>query len=496
MAGQGSALAAGLRFLRDNRWVVLCVSALVVVPCLWHRHIEAGDLGSHVYNAWLAQLIGKGQAPGLYLVRQWNNVLFDVALLHVANVIGFAAAEKLVVSVCVLIFFWCVFAFVSVAAGRPPWFLSPCIAMLAYGYSFNMGFLNYYLSIGLGCLCLALVWRGWRGNWVAALVPAGLAFLAHPIGFLWALGTMGYVTIRRVLPGWWKAVLPSGTAAFLVGARQYLHTRTDMEADWTRAIPVVQSNGADQLMLYGDRYATLAWVALIFGVICLAVDLAGRRRERTSWGAFVLPVELYFVAFAATALLPENLRLSLYAGWVGLLVSRLTTISAIFGLCVLGCARLRKWQLVGFSALAAAYFLFLYQDTAALNRMESSAESVLSGVPCGTRIIPTIAADPEWRIEFIGHLADRACVGRCFIYSNYEPSSGQFRVRVGKGESWIVTDSAGDAEDMQGGGYEIQRSDLPVKELYQCDRGDWTKLCLRDFAEGESTGQVGVRPGG
>jgi len=87
-------------------------------------------------------------------------------------------------------------------------------------------------------------------------------------------------------------------------------------------------------------------------------------------------------------------------------------------------------------------------------------------------------------------------VGRGFIYSNYEPSSGQFRVRVGKGGSWIVTGSAEDAQDMEGGGYEIQKGDLPVKELYECDRGDWTKLCVRDLAEGESTGEVGARPGG
>ena len=110
-------------------------------------------------------------------------------------------------------------------------------------------------------------------------------------------------------------------------------------------------------------------------------------------------------------------------------------------------------------------------------------------------MIPTIFADPEWRIEFIVHLADRACIHRCFVYSNYEPSSRQFRVRVRKG-SWIATDSAEDADDMQGGGYEIQQTDLPLKQLYQCDPGDWTKLCLRDLAEGESTGQGVVRPGG
>ena len=81
------------------------MSALVMVPCVWHRHIEAGDLGSHVYNAWLAQLIGKGQAPGLYLARQSHNIFFDVALLQVGNWVGFAAAEKIVVSAGVLVFF-------------------------------------------------------------------------------------------------------------------------------------------------------------------------------------------------------------------------------------------------------------------------------------------------------------------------------------------------------------------------------------------------------
>ncbi len=44
---------------------------------------------------------------------------------------------------------------------------------------------------------------------------------------------------------------------------------------------------------------------------------------------------------------------------------------------------------------------------------------------------------------------------------------------------------------MQGGGYEIDRKDLPVKQLYQCDPADWTKLCIRDLKEGDNTGQFG-----
>jgi hypothetical protein len=176
MTGEATQAAPRWPFVRANKRMILVASIVMIVPCLWHRRIEAGDLASHTYNAWLAQLIEKGQAPGLYIVRQWNNALFDWTLQHAASVFGFALAEKLVVSLCVLIFFWGVFAFISAASGPPPWFLTPCIAMLAYGYSFNMGFLNYYLSLGLSSFGLALLWKG-RG--LTRLL--GLALVPFPV---------------------------------------------------------------------------------------------------------------------------------------------------------------------------------------------------------------------------------------------------------------------------------------------------------------------------
>src|SRR5271155_5780649 len=135
-----------LRALRyiGSRWLLaILISALLVVPCYWHRRIEAGDLPSHTYNAWLAHLIGQGHAPGLYIVPQLNNALLDLSLLHLGNAVGFVAAEKIVAAICVLVFFWGAFAFISAATQRPPWFLVPAIAMIAYGYTFYMGFLNY-----------------------------------------------------------------------------------------------------------------------------------------------------------------------------------------------------------------------------------------------------------------------------------------------------------------------------------------------------------------
>ncbi len=151
-----SAVPSSTGFTRRFLLLAGATSAAVVLPCYWHRSIAAGDLASHTYNAWLAQLVAQGQAPGLYLAHQWNNILLDVALTRLGGVVGFGAAEKIVVPVGVLIFFWGAFALIAAATDREPWFLTPAIAMVAYGWTFQMGFLNYYLSLGLAFFSVAL----------------------------------------------------------------------------------------------------------------------------------------------------------------------------------------------------------------------------------------------------------------------------------------------------------------------------------------------------
>jgi hypothetical protein len=493
MPANDTPFSSVIPILRESRLRIAFVSAVLLIPCLWHPRIEAGDLASHVYNAWLAQLIGKGQAPGLYLASQWNNILFDYCLWHTANVVGFPAAQQIVVGACVLIFFWGVFALIAAITDRLPWFLTPCIAMLAYGYSFNMGFLNYYLSIGLACFSLAFFWRRRGIGWIAGIVLGPLVLLAHPIGFVWLIGSLAYLQIRKRLPGRWKLGLPLAAAAGLLAFYWYLaHNAARFTADWDRG-PFYLYNGADQLALYGQGYVWLAAALFFFGVFCVAFEAVAEGRENRSWKPSALLFELYFVSFFATVLLPENLRVSLYAGWVGMLSSRLTTISAIFGLCILGFLKPRKWHVAGFGMCAIVFFGSLYQDTKWLNQLEANAESLVRSLPPGTRVIPTIWAPAGSRVAFIGHVVDRACIGYCFNYANYEPSSRQFRVRVRPG-SRVVTDSSDDSEDMSAGQYHVQDEDLPLKQIYQCDPADLTKLCIRDLQAGEKNGRIGYHP--
>jgi hypothetical protein len=493
MATNGTRLAEATGFLRQFWLRVLLLSGLLALPCFWHRRIEAGDLASHVYNAWLAQLIEKGQAPGLYLVSRWNNVLFDFTLLHIGKAFGYSIGEKIAVYACVLIFFWGVFSFAAAVTRRPPWFLAPCIGMLTYGYSFNMGFMNYYLSLGLACFGLALFWRARGREWIYGALLLPFVLLAHPIGFVWLIGTLAYVKLRARLPGWWKFLPAVATASGLLGVYWFMvrHAAKYM-VDWDRG-PFYFYNGADQLALYGQRYTYLVWAVFLFGLFCAGVDLYAGRRRGFTWRRFELPLELYAVAFCATALLPENLRPSPDGGWIGLLGSRLTTISAIFGLCVLGLLRPRKWHLAGFSASAIVFFAFLYQDTGWINRLEANAERLVGNLLPGTRVIATVWAPPGSRIPFVGHAVERACIGHCFSFANYEAASGEFRVCVRKG-SPVVTASTDDAEDMASGEYEVDETDLPLKQIYQCDASNLTKLCMRDLESGETNGRLGYKP--
>jgi hypothetical protein len=253
-------------------------------------------------------------------------------------------------------------------------------------------------------------------------------------------------------------------------------------------------NGSDQIALYSIRYYLLSGGALLFGLSCFVADGVRRYFFSESWPPLRLPLELHwFVVFAIYAL-PDALRVPLYPGWVGSLALRLTTVAAVMGLCVLALMQPRKWHTAGFALIAVVFFAFLYQDTGKLNRMEAQVERLVATLPRGERVTATIWAPPDSRVPYIVHMVDRACVGKCFSFQNYEAPSGEFRVRVRKGGSPIATDDPNSSQEMEAGEYVVQPSDLPMAQIYQCDDNDLTRLCLRQLAAGEVNGRIGYHP--
>jgi len=473
-------------FLRKNIFAVIAVSALLLVPCFWHSRIQAGDLGSHAYNAWLARLIEHHQISGLTIASQWSNILFDVLLLRAGNLVGFAAAEKIVVSFAVLVFFWGSFSFLTEVSGNPPWKVTPFLFVLAYGYVFHMGFMNYYFSIGFAFFALALAWRGGAGNWLGAAALSAISLLAHPIGFVLFVAIGGYVSFWRRLSRRTRLALPAIAIISVVSMKVYFAAHESLQADG-RSDGFLQLLGQDQLNLFGHRYIILSWVALAWGIIItLGAIYDWIFRGDSPSPALRLAVELYALAVIATFCLPENFRVGLYAGWIGLLVSRLTLVTAIFGLLVLACLRLPRWSIHGNVLCAGLFFLFLYQDTGKLDHMECTAREAIQTLAPGTRIVAVANPAQDWRIQFIYHSIDRACIGHCFSFANYEPSSLQFRVRALPG-NFVVTSSVDQSDDMSSGDYIVKKEDLPLTSIYQCDVADFTQLCAMPLRAGQKT---------
>ncbi|HEY1423612.1 MAG TPA: hypothetical protein VGF20_09180 [Candidatus Acidoferrum sp.] len=439
-----------------------------------------------MYNAWLAQLVEHHQIAGLTIVRQWDNVLLDLMLLHLGNAFGFVAAEKIAVSFAVLVFFWACFSFLAEASGRPPWLLTPLLMMFAYGYAFHMGFMNYYLSIGLAFFVLALAWRGGAGNWLFAVPLCAASFIAHPIGPLVAVSLAGYIWIWRRMKGWVRFSLPVVTVVCFVLLRLFLTSHDTYQAGW-RSSEYFQLFGQDQVDLFGRRYGVLSWVVLAWAAVCVVAALYDWVMRARKPSPFLrLAAEIYIVAILVTACLPENVRVSIYAGWVGLLVSRLTLVTAIFGLLILASLRLPRWAVYGNVLCAAVFFVFLYQDTGKLDRLEASARAVAQTLPIGARIVAVANPPEDWRIQFIYHSIDRACIGRCFSYANYEASSLQFRVRALPG-NYYVTTSVDQSDDLSSGDYVVRQKDLPLTSIYQCDESDFTQLCALPLRAGQKT---------
>jgi hypothetical protein len=468
-------LPATQGFLLSNWRRSSMISALLVLPCLWQRRIEACDLGSHVYNVWLTQLVRQGKAPGLWVASQWSNTLFDRLLGASINAFGFALGEKLAVIGCVLIFFWGLFALASAASARAAWLVVPVIAAFSYGWVFSMGLMNLYLSMGFLFFLLAIVWRG-RGWELALSLPLLLVIsMAHIMGAAAALALGVFLGFIRLVPG---RFFQLGLAVFsvllvLVGreyaARHYILYPAKESLGWMA--------GTDQLFLYGHQYWYVS-VALLIAAIAFIIAGIARQGLNASPGSASW-LTLFVTLVVTCSVLPPGLY-SAANGPIGFLPERASAFCAAMLCCVLAIFVRRAWQSVLLSVVVAAFFVLYYQDTTRLNGAEKRIENVVKTLPKGTRIVTGIREldSPECRV-LSGHLLDRACVGSCFSYANYEVSSRQFRLKGNPGNG-IVTTSFVDSILLENGSYVPKSYDPPIIELVRCQSE--SGLCVQPYS--------------
>src|ERR1035441_3447868 len=258
-------------------WAYPAASLLLLVPCYWQSRLQLGDLSSHIYNAWLAQLIESGRATGLAIVPQTTNVFFDLMLSGLFKTLGAEAAQRISVSLAVLTFVWGAFAFVSVVSGRRAWSLLPAIAALSYGWVLHMGLFDFYMSLGLCFWALALAWQ-WKPRRLAAAVPVLiLAYVAHGLPGAWTVALLAYLWLARRSTPPKPAILMAASLAAMVAARVVVTSL--MSYIWLPQ-QLLEITGFDQLWVFDDKYL-VPFLGLLLVSALLFVRLLGASGARS-----------------------------------------------------------------------------------------------------------------------------------------------------------------------------------------------------------------------
>jgi hypothetical protein len=467
---------SGRRIWRDA-FLVTLVSVLLLVPCFWQSRIQAGDLSSHLYNAWLATLISQGKAPGLWIEHRSNNILFDVALQWLLQHRGAGVAQRIVVSAAVLIFGWGAIAFISAVAGRKNrWLILPWVWMLSYGFFYQMGFFNFYLSFGLCLWYLTIFWRGgWRMG-VAASPLLILAWTAQPFPVVWAVGTAAYIAIARKLQPRQRLIILGIGVAVLGVARYVLMSRFQCRWFWGQALLV---SGADQLLIFGLKYLYIVVPALLVAILLLI-----RLIQTGGWKElpFGMPFQLWVLNAAAVLLIPNDVVFPAYAVAFGYVANRFSLPAGVMACALLAQVPLRRYEKIAMIVIVAGFSAMLYADTRELNRWEDSVDARIAKLPSGQRVVSSlpVLAVP---VDPLSHMVDRACLGHCYSYANYEPSTRQFRIRAGAGNGIVFSEYA-DVYGVEKAQYVVQPSDLPLSLIYACHPKEW-EACVRPLIAGE-----------
>jgi hypothetical protein len=455
-------------------------SLVLVAPCYWQPRIQAGDLSSHIYNAWLAQVIESGGTQGLVIVNQTTNVLFDLILARLLGAFGAAAAQRIAVSLAVLIFVWGAFALVSVMSGRRSWHQLPVIAMLSYGWVFHIGFFNFYLSLGL-CFCaLALAWRLERRRLAVALPILGLAYLGNALPVTWASGILAYLSLARHAPrlAHLVAIL---SPLFLIVLR--LGIAAAWPTSWSPR-QITLATGLDQIVVYDGKYL-IAFVGLsalwVLGFLGL-VRTFGVRAVVSS-----LPFQIAAMTAAGVTLLPTAVRMPGFHHALVFIAERMSLASGILACGLLGAIPRRPFERYLSIAVTLSFFALLYRDERALNALEDRLENAVAGLPPQQRVVSAID-DSSLRINALTHMIDRVCIGRCYSYANYEPSTAAFRVRA-VAVNPIVVFRYTDSWALQTGTYVVKEADLP---LFAVDLDEAGQALVRRLQAGVPSGSSDV----
>ena len=471
---------------RTALWVTI-ISLLVSVPCFWKPRVHSLDLPSHVYNAWLADLAASNAAPGIHVATVWTNVLFDWFLSALISLTTISMAERLSVWVCALTFFWSCFAFLSRCVGHPAWAAVPLIGAVTYGAMFRLGFFNLYLGTALALVFMAIAWRPSRTRILLCMPLLVLAALAHSIPAAWGIASIAFLAIMRRVSGKIRLAVTAG-AAVLLWIVELVVSRTLVtyrESERLSAFGALDLTGAAQLVIYDNRFLLLAYAWIVAAVLAVALKWPLRREVMTA------PLlHLWLLHVLAFAIVPDAVQFSAYSVPLGFLPMRIgwfASIIALIGLYhVLG-----RGTVVVFALLTVAFVSLTYTVDSASEAVVNHMEGSVKSLPAESSVVAAFRP-MSTRFQTFTHALERACIGHCFSFGNYEPASRAFRVRAHEG-SPVATSNSADVSSMEIGEFVRRETHPPLYTICNCPE-EPARLCPRSMQIGDRVCSIDAEP--
>jgi hypothetical protein len=196
-------------------------------------------------------------------------------------------------------------------------------------------------------------------------------------------------------------------------------------------------------------------------------------------------VHIWGLSMLAYILLPSLIRFPNYSYPLAFMQYRVSLFIAIL-FCAMVAARQhgRNLALVS-SLLAAVFFAMMYLDARALNHVEAELTRLVSELPPNARVASALQDSASRRINGLVHAGSSACLGRCWDYGNYEPSSAAFRVRV-SGPNGVVAGDVRTVIEIEEGQHLVTSEEAPLYSVCPAKESG-AQFELRRLEAGEVT---------
>jgi hypothetical protein len=326
---------------------------------------------------------------------------------------------------------------------------------------------------------MSLFWKPSTRRIVFAAILLVLAYIAHALPVVWMCGLLAYVAAARRLAPIPRAGLTAAFLAAMVGCHfligRFVVTRWSLSQ-------IALTTGVDQMWIFdGKYYLVLAGLLLVWALLFLGlIRHSGARQVVAS-----IPFHLCVIGAATVVILPGAVLLPGIAHVLGFIAERMSLGVAVCVCALLATVQPRVIERYALLVVAIVFFGFVYRDERALNAFEDRMQDVVSALPPGERVVNAIG-DPWLRANPLAHMIDRVCVGRCYSYANYEPSTRQFRVRAAR-KNGVVAAAYKDSWHLQCGDYVVREDDVP---LYAVDIGSDGRMKLKALKPGVPNGKT------